>query len=96
MQDWTSCQGSQPESRGYTCGLWMLLHSLAARLPEEGNSGALWLTSVKGFIKNFFQCRWGREREKRRPVADPAQMCVLQGDEGEAGERREAAHAGHP
>lgn len=25
-----SCRGSTPATRGYTCGLWMLLHSLAA------------------------------------------------------------------
>ncbi len=66
LQDWTSCKGSLPDSRGYTCGLWMLLHSLAARLPEEGNSGVLWLTSVKGFIKSFFQCRWGTYMEAGR------------------------------
>lgn len=33
-----SCRGSTPATRGYTCGLWMLLHSLAAgcdhRKPE--------------------------------------------------------------
>ncbi|GAB4818980.1 hypothetical protein N2152v2_006026 [Parachlorella kessleri] len=61
FQDWGSCKGSEPSKRGYTCGLWMLLHSLAARLPEgEGPSGspgaAAWVTTVKGFIRHFFQC----------------------------------------
>jgi thiol oxidase len=28
-QPYYSCKGSQPSTRGYTCGLWMLFHSLA-------------------------------------------------------------------
>lgn len=55
-QEWAGCRGSTPESRGYTCGLWQLLHALAARLPDEANAGAVWLAAVKGFIGNYFQC----------------------------------------
>lgn len=33
-QDWHSCRGTRPDSRGYTCGLWQLFHVLASRLPE--------------------------------------------------------------
>lgn len=29
-EHYRSCLGSRPDTRGYTCGLWMLLHSLAA------------------------------------------------------------------
>lgn len=57
LQGWTSCKGSKSDSRGYSCGLWYLLHALAARMPEAGNSGAVWLAGVKGFIKHYFQCR---------------------------------------
>lgn len=55
-QDWAGCRGPTADSRGYTCGLWQLLHSLAARLPEADNAGAVWLAAVRGFIKSYFQC----------------------------------------
>lgn len=55
--DWGACKGSIPEMRGYTCGLWQLLHSLSVNLPEsEGNIGAVWLAAVKGFIQHYFVC----------------------------------------
>jgi hypothetical protein len=28
---WSACRGSTPDSRGFTCGLWMLFHATAAR-----------------------------------------------------------------
>jgi hypothetical protein len=28
---WSACEGSQPGSRGFTCGLWLLFHAAAAR-----------------------------------------------------------------
>jgi len=27
---YVQCRGSRPDSRGFTCGLWMLLHALSA------------------------------------------------------------------
>lgn len=56
FQDWRSCKGSQPDSRGYTCGLWQLLHSLASHAPDTDNTGARWLTAVSGFVEHYFQC----------------------------------------
>lgn len=56
MQEWSSCRGSTPEGRGYTCGLWQLFHTLATRLPDSENAGAVWLAGVKGFVSAFFQC----------------------------------------
>ncbi|KAL4452309.1 hypothetical protein ABPG75_007971 [Micractinium tetrahymenae] len=56
FKEWRSCRGTRPDSRGYTCGLWQLLHTLASRLPETENAGAVWLAAVKGFVKNYFQC----------------------------------------
>eukprot|EP00403_Amphidinium_massartii_P009117 CAMPEP_0178427160 /NCGR_PEP_ID=MMETSP0689_2-20121128/29600_1 /TAXON_ID=160604 /ORGANISM="Amphidinium massartii, Strain CS-259" /LENGTH=495 /DNA_ID=CAMNT_0020048855 /DNA_START=37 /DNA_END=1524 /DNA_ORIENTATION=+ len=52
---WSSCRGSLPGKRGFTCGLWSLLHMLSARSgsrfsPLEGfqiTRSALW---------NFFDC----------------------------------------
>mmetsp|Transcript_25568 Transcript_25568/g.65847 ORF Transcript_25568/g.65847 Transcript_25568/m.65847 type:complete len:559 (-) Transcript_25568:302-1978(-) len=51
---WRGCRGSQPSTRGFTCGVWSLLHSTAAHLPEDG--GAHWVSAVRGYIANFFQC----------------------------------------
>ncbi|KAL4441288.1 hypothetical protein ABPG77_011525 [Micractinium sp. CCAP 211/92] len=56
FKEWQSCRGTLPDSRGYTCGLWQLFHSLASRLPETENAGAVWLAAVKGFVQNYFQC----------------------------------------
>ncbi|KAL3143049.1 hypothetical protein ABBQ38_003324 [Trebouxia sp. C0009 RCD-2024] len=55
-EEWDECKGSQPGRRGYTCGLWMLLHSLAANALPEHSGGAFWMTAVRGFIQHFFQC----------------------------------------
>ena len=30
-EEWRACAGSTPGKRGYTCGLWLLFHSSAAR-----------------------------------------------------------------
>jgi thiol oxidase len=57
FQEWTGCKGSLPSSRGYTCALWQLFHTLGARLPEsDALSGARWMTAIRGFAKHFFQC----------------------------------------
>uniref|UniRef100_A0A061S7X1 Sulfhydryl oxidase n=1 Tax=Tetraselmis sp. GSL018 TaxID=582737 RepID=A0A061S7X1_9CHLO len=54
IQPWRSCKGSRPDTRGYTCGVWSLLHATAAILPEDG--GRAWMEAVTGYIGNFFQC----------------------------------------
>lgn len=55
-EEWEGCKGSKPGRRGYTCGLWLLLHSLAADSQPEDTGGAFWMTTVRGFIQHFFQC----------------------------------------
>lgn len=55
-EEWQECKGSKAGRRGYTCGLWLLLHSLAAESQPEQSGGAFWMTAVKGFIQHFFQC----------------------------------------
>lgn len=47
VQEWGSCKGSRENSRGFTCGLWLLLHSLAARATPEATGGAFWMTAVR-------------------------------------------------
>ncbi|PRW57447.1 Sulfhydryl oxidase 1 [Chlorella sorokiniana] len=56
FKDWSGCRGSVADKRGYTCGLWQLFHTLASRLPDSDNSGAVWLAAVKGFVSSYFQC----------------------------------------
>jgi len=50
---WKACQGSEPNLRGYTCGLWTLFHSLLM----DGTSFSL----IHGWIELFFQCDTCRE-----------------------------------
>lgn len=71
LQEWQSCRGTLPDSRGYTCGLWQLFHSLASRLPETENAGAVWLAAVKGFVQNYFQCTVSVQKEPQQGSARP-------------------------
>jgi len=56
---WNECKGSFPHARGYTCGLWLLFHSLIANLPLHQNDPKFYSNAVKavrGFVANFFAC----------------------------------------
>ncbi|EIE18688.1 hypothetical protein COCSUDRAFT_49169 [Coccomyxa subellipsoidea C-169] len=55
-KEWGSCKGSRENSRGFTCGLWLLLHSLAARATPEATGGAFWMTAVRQYVQQFFKC----------------------------------------
>ncbi|KAF8727478.1 hypothetical protein HU200_019086 [Digitaria exilis] len=56
---WMFCRGSKKETRGFSCGLWVLLHSLTVRIGDgEGQST---FTSICDFIHNFFICEECRE-----------------------------------
>lgn len=58
QRGWSHCKGSYKDSRGYTCGLWMLFHSLSVRMPDTSeNAGQEWLNTIKGFVQYFFQCK---------------------------------------
>lgn len=46
LQAWGSCRGSSPDTRGYTCALWLLFHTLAAHVTGD-TGGALWMAAVK-------------------------------------------------
>ncbi|KAL6764889.1 hypothetical protein V8C86DRAFT_1215523 [Haematococcus lacustris] len=39
-ESWRACRGSVPGSRGFTCGLWLLFHTSAARLPTSSRAAA--------------------------------------------------------
>ncbi|KAF3495947.1 hypothetical protein DY000_02057646 [Brassica cretica] len=48
------CRGSKNETRGFSCGLWILMHSLSVRI-EDGESQFAF-TALCDFINNFFMC----------------------------------------
>ena len=47
MQEWQGCKGTTPNSRGYTCGLWAVLHSLAARIADTPGKGREYMDAVR-------------------------------------------------
>ena len=53
---WTDCAGSVEGLRGYTCGVWMLLHALAVRAPTSGISNERFIEAIEGWVREFFPC----------------------------------------
>ncbi|XP_024990142.1 sulfhydryl oxidase 2-like isoform X2 [Cynara cardunculus var. scolymus] len=51
---WMFCRGSKNDTRGFSCGLWVLLHSLSVRV-DDGES-QLAFTAACDFIHKFFIC----------------------------------------
>ncbi|PKA56941.1 Sulfhydryl oxidase 1 [Apostasia shenzhenica] len=51
---WIFCRGSRNETRGFSCGLWVLLHSLSVRA-GDGEAQQTFIT-ICDFIHNFFMC----------------------------------------
>ncbi|VFQ66542.1 unnamed protein product [Cuscuta campestris] len=56
---WMFCRGSTNETRGFSCGLWVLLHSLSVRV-EDAESNMAFKTTCN-FIHHFFICQECRE-----------------------------------
>eukprot|EP00239_Pterosperma_sp_CCMP1384_P008996 CAMPEP_0197867964 /NCGR_PEP_ID=MMETSP1438-20131217/45033_1 /TAXON_ID=1461541 /ORGANISM="Pterosperma sp., Strain CCMP1384" /LENGTH=399 /DNA_ID=CAMNT_0043486641 /DNA_START=669 /DNA_END=1868 /DNA_ORIENTATION=+ len=58
--DWRSCKGSLESTRGYSCGLWQLFHTLAANMDKSDLPrtavGKKWLNVIRQFISVFFMC----------------------------------------
>ena len=53
-KEWQSCAASVPNRRGFTCGLWQLLHALAVGIEELQTD--LWMQGVRAFSRHFFGC----------------------------------------
>ncbi|KAJ8498403.1 hypothetical protein OPV22_008955 [Ensete ventricosum] len=51
---WIFCRGSKNDTRGFSCGLWVLFHSLSVRV-GDGESQSVF-TAICDFIQNFFVC----------------------------------------
>lgn len=56
---WMFCRGSKNDTRGYSCGLWVLLHSLSVRVDDEESQFAF--TATCEFIQKFFVCEECRQ-----------------------------------
>ncbi|XP_031285258.1 sulfhydryl oxidase 2 isoform X1 [Pistacia vera] len=56
---WMFCRGSKNETRGFSCGLWVLLHSLSVRV-DDGES-QFTFTAICDFIHSFFLCEECRQ-----------------------------------
>ncbi|KAG8366704.1 hypothetical protein BUALT_Bualt17G0107100 [Buddleja alternifolia] len=56
---WMFCRGSKNETRGFSCGLWVLLHSLSVRV-DDGES-QMAFTAICDFIHSFFICEECRQ-----------------------------------
>ncbi|XP_022150611.1 sulfhydryl oxidase 2 isoform X2 [Momordica charantia] len=56
---WIFCRGSRNDTRGFSCGLWVLLHSLSVRI-EDGESQFAF-TTICDFVHNFFVCEECRQ-----------------------------------
>ncbi|KAK6134162.1 hypothetical protein DH2020_032112 [Rehmannia glutinosa] len=56
---WMFCRGSKNETRGFSCGLWVLMHSLSVRV-DDGES-QMAFTTICDFIHSFFICEECRQ-----------------------------------
>ncbi|XP_015895536.3 sulfhydryl oxidase 2 isoform X1 [Ziziphus jujuba] len=56
---WMFCRGSKNDTRGFSCGLWVLLHSLSVRVDDGESQFAF--KSICDFVHNFFICEECRQ-----------------------------------
>lgn len=55
--NYVACKGSQTKYRGYTCGLWILFHTLTVNAAlSPGSEGPKALKAIHGYVKYFFGC----------------------------------------
>ncbi|EYB89840.1 hypothetical protein Y032_0227g2820 [Ancylostoma ceylanicum] len=73
--EWLACAGSKPNLRGYTCGVWVLAHAMAAEAykTEEHNSTFNPLEEVlepfHQFIIRFLSCEWCAKNFRKEVVS---------------------------
>ena len=58
LERYVACRGPKEGSRGYTCGLWVTFHTLAAGLPDwrTGDPGLIFMDGIRAFGSHFFLC----------------------------------------
>ncbi|KAK8913713.1 Sulfhydryl oxidase 1 [Platanthera zijinensis] len=67
---WIFCRGSKNDTRGYSCGLWILLHSLSVRIGD--GEAQLTFTVICEFVHNFFTCEECRRHFQEMCSSAPA------------------------
>lgn len=65
-QGWHGCRGSWPGKRGYTCGIWTLFHSIAARSSDD--TAFHDLERIRAIVEHFFDCQECRDHFLKIPL----------------------------
>lgn len=63
---WGQCRGTWPGKRGFTCGLWSMFHTLAARTDDKNAMADLQV--VRDTLWYFFDCQDCREHFFQIPL----------------------------
>uniref|UniRef100_A0A914CAW3 Sulfhydryl oxidase n=2 Tax=Acrobeloides nanus TaxID=290746 RepID=A0A914CAW3_9BILA len=63
---WQQCQGSSPQFRGYTCGLWTTFHTLTVHaymdtMKNRNFNPLKPLKAIQGWVNSFFGCEHCRQ-----------------------------------
>lgn len=69
---WHSCRSTLPGKRGFTCGLWNLLHMLAAQATDEAALADL--QKIRQAILRFFDCQACRDHFARFQAPNATNM----------------------
>ncbi|GAB4828799.1 Sulfhydryl oxidase 1, variant 2 [Ancistrocladus abbreviatus] len=56
---WMFCRGSSKDTRGFSCGLWVLFHAISVRIEDAESQIAF--TTICDFVRNFFVCEECRQ-----------------------------------
>ncbi|KAL5268509.1 hypothetical protein ACHWQZ_G002401 [Mnemiopsis leidyi] len=54
------CKGSKPTTRGYTCGLWILFHTMLTSCYKASPGSVSVLRAIHGYVDSFFTCSYCR------------------------------------
>jgi len=63
---WRSCKGTKPGNRGFSCGLWNIVHMLAAKSTD--GTALKDLHAMRNTIISFFACESCREHFAKMPL----------------------------
>jgi len=50
------CKGSRSNTRGYTCGLWILFHTMLTSCYKATPGSVAVLQAIHGYVDSFFSC----------------------------------------
>ncbi|VDK56369.1 unnamed protein product [Cylicostephanus goldi] len=73
--EWVACKGSKPHFRGYTCGVWVLAHAMAAEAyKQEANNATFnpvteFLDPFYHFVVKFLSCEWCAKNFRKEAVS---------------------------